>query len=361
MPTSLALLGAAFGPERRAWALGIFSAITGVAVVGGPVIGGAVTEGVAWQWIFWINVPIGLITIPLVVRRIGESRGSAAKLDLPGIALATAAALGLVWGLVRSGSAGWTSLEVVATLTAGVVLTIAFVGWELLADEPMLPMRLFASRAFSAGNTAIFFLFGSLSGAVFFTAQFMQIAQHHGPLNAGLRLLPWTATLFIVAPIAGKQIPRVGERPLAAGGLALQAIGMGWIALTAAPNVPYADLAVPLVVAGAGVSMAIPAIQNAVLGAVAPAQIGKASGTFNTMRQLGGVFGIAILAAVFTVTGGYTSAHGFSDGFTAAIALSAALSLAGALAGLALPTRRAAVDARPVVVSASRPVAATAS
>ncbi len=251
IPTALALLGAAYPPERRAWALGIFSAITGVAVLGGPVIGGAVTQGVAWQWIFWINVPIGLVTIPLVARRIGESRGSRSRLDVPGLALAAGAALGLVWGLVRSGSAGWTSAEVIGALVAGSVLTIMFVVWELRASEPMLPMRLFGSRAFSSGNAAIFFLWGSLSGAVFFTAQFLQTVQHHSPLDAGLRLLPWTATLFIVAPIAGKQIARVGDRPLAAAGLALQALGMGWVALTAAPNMPYAELAVPLMIAGA--------------------------------------------------------------------------------------------------------------
>jgi EmrB/QacA subfamily drug resistance transporter len=347
IPRALALLGAAFGPERRAWELGVFSAITGVAVLGGPVIGGAVTQGVAWQWIFWINVPIGLLTIPLIVRRMSESRGARAKLDLPGLTIAAGAALGLVYGLVRSGSAGWGSIEVVGALAAGVLLTIAFVAWELRAVEPMLPMRLFASRAFSYANAATFFLWGSLSGAVFFTAQFLQIVQHHRPLDAGMRLLPWTATLFIVAPIAGKQIARFGERPLAATGLALQAIGMGSIALTASPTVPYLELAVPLMIAGAGVSMAIPAIQNAVLGAVAPADIGKASGTSSMSRQLGGVFGIAILAAAFTATGGYAGTHAFSDGFTTAIGVSAALSLAGAVAGFVLPRRHAVSTTQP--------------
>jgi MFS family permease len=179
---------------------------------------------------------------------------------------------------------------------------------------------------------------------VFFTAQFLQIAQHHAPLNARLRLLHWTATLFIVAPIAGKQIARFDERPVAAGGLALQAIGMGWIALSASPDIPYAELAVALMIAGVGVSAAIPAIQNAGL-AVAPEDIGKASGTISVMRQLGGVFGIAIVAAAFTATGGYASPHAFSDGFTTAIALSAVISLAGAIARLALPRRRAASEA----------------
>jgi MFS family permease len=198
-------------------------------------------------------------------------------------------------------------------------------------------MRLFESRPFSAGNAAIFCLFAALAGAVFFMAQFLQTAQHHGPLDAGLRLLPWTATLFVVAPLTGSRIARVGERPFAVTGLTLQAVGMAWIALIASPDVAYWRLVAPLVIAGAGVSMTLPAIQNAVLGAVAPASIGQASGTFNMLRQLGGVFGIAVLVAVFSGFGGYASPQLFSDGFQAAIGASAALSLLGAVASLGLP------------------------
>jgi MFS family permease len=143
--------------------------------------------------------------------------------------------------------------------------------------------------------------------------------------------------LFVVAPLTGARIARVGERPFAVTGLLLQAIGMGWIALIAAPGVAYGRLVAPLVIAGAGVSMALPAIQNAVVGAVAPARLGQASGTFNTVRQFGGVFGIALLVAVFTGSGGYGSPQLFSDGFTAAITASARLSLLGAAAGLGLP------------------------
>jgi EmrB/QacA subfamily drug resistance transporter len=339
MPLALALLSNAFGAERRPWALGIFSGVTGLAVLGGPIVGGAITQGIAWQWIFWLNVPIGVVTIALVLTRIEESFGPRTAADIAGTALVTGAALAVVWGLMRGNTSGWTSAEVLCALVAGLLLAVAFVAWELRTKQPMLPMRLFSSRAFSSGNTAIFFMFASLSGTLFFMAQFLQTAQHHAPLDAGVRLLPWTATLFIVAPITGSRIGRVGERPFAAGGLLLQAIGMGWIALVATPHVGYAQLIPPLVIAGAGVSMAMPAIQNAVLGAVAPQQIGKASGVFNTMRQLGGVFGIAILVAVFGGAGSYASAQGFSEGFTAAVAVSAGLSLAGAAASIALPSR----------------------
>jgi EmrB/QacA subfamily drug resistance transporter len=339
MPLGMTLLSAAYAPEHRARALGIFSGITGLAVLGGPVIGGAITQGIAWQWIFWLNVPIGLATIPFVFRRVDESYGPrrSQSPDIAGLALVTGAALGLVWGLVRGNSAGWGSAEVIATLAVGVVLTVAFVIWERRTAEPMLPMRLFASRPFSSGNAGIFFMCTALYGAVFFMAQFLQIAQHDGPLDAGIRLLPWTATLFIVAPLVGARIRRVGERPFAVAGLLLQAAGMGWIALIAGPQVDYWRLVAPLVIAGCGVSMAMPALQNAVVSSVAAESIGKASGTFNMLRQLGGVFGIATLVAVFTGAGSYASAQTFSDGFAAAVGVAAALSLLGAVASLGLP------------------------
>ena len=340
MPLGLTLLSAAYPPERRARALGIFSGITGLAVLGGPVIGGAITQGIAWQWIFWINVPIGLLTIPVVLRRVDESHGPRTAPDVAGLTLVTGAALGLVWGLVRGNSAGWGSVEVIAALAVGALLAVAFVIWERRAAAPMLPMGLFASRPFSSGNATIFFLSAALYGAVFFMAQFLQTVQHHGPLDAGIRLLPWTATLFVVAPITGARISRVGERPFAVAGLLLQAAGMGWIALIAGPDVAYWRLVAPLAIAGCGVSMAMPAIQNAVVSSVAPASLGKASGAFNMMRQLGGVFGIATLVAVFTGAGSYGSAQLFSDGFTAALGVAAGLSLLGAIASLGLPALR---------------------
>ncbi len=353
-PLALALLSAAFPPERRAWALGIFSAVTGLAVLGGPVIGGAITQVIAWNWIFWLNVPIGLLTIVLALRRIEESFGPNSALDIRGLVLAAGAALGLVWGLVRGNPAGWGSVEVVGSLALGVLLMAGFVVWELRAREPMLPMHLFGSRGFSAGNAAVFCLFASLFAAVYFMAQFLQIALHDGPLDAGLRLLPWTATLFFVAPIAGRRIGHVGERPFIITGLFLQAVGMAWIALIAAPDLAYGQLVAPFIIAGAGVSMALPAAQSVVVSSVAPCHIGKASGAFTTMRQLGGAFGVAILVAVFAGAGSYHSPHAFSDGFTSAIAVAAGLSLAGAISALAIPGRRGAVVTAPVHAEAAQ-------
>jgi EmrB/QacA subfamily drug resistance transporter len=340
MPLGLTLISAAFPPERRGRAIGMYFAVTGLAVASGPVVGGAITQGLAWEWIFWVNVPLGIALVPLVLGRMRESRGPDGALDLGGLALVSAAAFGGVWGLVRGNGAGWGSFEVLAALALGVLLFAAFVRWELRVADPMLPMRFFRSRAFTAGNVSVFFSVAALFGAVFFLAQFFQTGLGYGPLGAGLRLLPWTVTLFFVAPVAGALVDRFGERPFMVGGLLLQGVGMGWIALAASVDVSYASLIAPLVIAGCGVSMSFPAAQNSAVGAVPPEAVGKASGTNSTMRELGGVFGIALLVAVFSGAGDYASASAFVDGFAPALGVAACLSFAGALVGLGLPGAR---------------------
>jgi EmrB/QacA subfamily drug resistance transporter len=344
----LALLSAAFPPEKRGTAIGLFSAVTGISVALGPLVGGAIVEGIDWEWIFWLNVPIGLTAIPLVLGRVEESYGGDTGLDLPGLGLISAAAFGIVWGLVRGNAAGWVSLEVVGALAAGVLLVGAFIARELRAREPMLPIRFFRSRAFSAGNAAIFFTFASLFGAVFFFAQMLQTALGYGPLDAGLRLLPWTITFITVAPVVGTLADRLGERPFMVGGLSLQALGMGWVALIADPGLTYSEFVIPSVVAGVGVSMAIPAAQNSVVGSFALEDVGKAAGANSMMRELGGVFGVAVAAAVFAGAGSFASADAFLDGFAPAIAVVAALSLAGAIVAIALPGRGQADETVPV-------------
>lgn len=339
MPLGLALLSEAFPAERRGAAIGIFSAITGLAVASGPLVGGAVVQGLNWEWIFWVNVPIGLLAIPFVLTRMRESHGPQTGLDIRGLALVTLGALGIVWGLVRGNQAGWGSAEVLVALASCVLLLAGFVAWELRAREPMLPMRFFRSRAFSAGNVAIFFTFASLFGTVFFYAQMLQTAIGYGPLGAGLRLLPYTATFMTVAPVAGALADRIGERPLLVGGLTLQAVGMAWLALIIKPDLAYSQMLAPFIIAGVGVSLAIPAAQNSVVGSVANEAIGKAAGVNSMMRELGGVFGIAVAVAVFAGTGGYASAQAFTDGFGPAIGVSAGLALAGALVALAMPRR----------------------
>ncbi len=340
MPLAMAILSGAFGRDQRARALGIFSGITGCALIVGPAIGGFITESLGWRWIFWINLPIGMIAIVLVLARLRESFGPVAALDIPGLLLVAFAALALVWSLLRGNAVGWASFEVTGALLAGLLFAVAFVLWELRAGAAMVPMRLFTARSFAAGVSASFLFYAAMYGVLFLLPQFLQISLGFGAFGAGLRLLPWTATLFLTAPIAGGIVSKVGERPLVVTGLLMQAVGLGWIAMIAAPSVSYLALVAPLVLAGVGVSMAMPAAQNAILSSVAVTEMGKASGVFNMARFLGGMFGIAALVATFSATGAADTAAHFSSGFAAAMMLASALSLAGALVGLVLPARQ---------------------
>jgi EmrB/QacA subfamily drug resistance transporter len=340
MPMALALLNAAFPPARRGWAIGIYGGVTALAAVAGPVLGGAVTQGLGWQWIFWLNVPVALAAVPLVLSRVGETAGPGGAVDLPGLVLVTAAALGLVWGLVRGNTVGWGSAEVIGTLAGGAVAAVAFAAWERRAARPMLPARLFHSPAFSAGNAAIFTINASLTGVIFLMPQFQQVVAGQDPLGAGLRLLPWGIAPFLVGPRAGALADRIGERVLVVTGALLQAAGVAWIAATAGPGTGYPALITPMTIIGAGFALAIPAVTRSVTSTVPPADIGTASGAFTTMRQLGGAFGVAIVGAAFAATGSYASPGAFSRGFTTAFAVAAGLALAGAATGTILPGLR---------------------
>lgn len=337
LPLSLTVVTGAFPPERRAAAIGALEGITGLAVVAGPVLGGVMAEELTWEWVFWINVPIAILAIPLVRAVVDESRGPDRTLDGVGLVLITAAAAGVVWGLVRGNEAGWTSPEIGLTLVGGAVLAAAFVVWERRAARPMLPLRFFRSRSFSVGAGAAFLLDASLFASVFFMAQFMQVSLGEDSLGAGLRLLPWTGTLFVTAPLAGALADRVGHRPVLAGGLLLQAVGIGWLALVADVGLSYTTMIAPLVVAGVGTSAGIPVSQAAIVGSVAEAEVGKAAGSNNMLQELGGAFGIAVAVAVFTAVGGYGTPGDFADGFGAALGVSAALAALGFVTSLGLP------------------------
>jgi EmrB/QacA subfamily drug resistance transporter len=352
---SLTLVSAAFPAGRRGAAVGILQGVLGLGLVAGPVLGGAIAGGLAWQWIFWINVPIAAVVLPLVLRHVGESRGGSGRLDLAGLVLVTAAAAALVWGLVRGDEAGWSSAGVIGALAGGAALALAFWARERRARAPMLPLELFSSRPFSAGNAATFAFGASVFIGVFLIAQFLQAVMGYSPLQAGLRLLPWTAGVFIIAPLGGKLADRIGERPLLVTGMSVTAAGYIWLAVMAGPGVSYATLVLPLLVMSVGGSLAMPPTATAVLRGVAPARLATASGANAMLRQFGGVLGVAVAVAVFAAAGSYSSAAAFARGFTPAMAAAAGFALGGALAGLAVPGRRAGGGAGP---ASSRPEAA---
>jgi EmrB/QacA subfamily drug resistance transporter len=339
LPLTLTILSDAFPKEKRGLALGAWSGIAGLAVASGPLVGGAVVDGISWQWIFWLNVPIGILLVPLALRFLRETYGPDSGLDLPGLALVSAGLLGLVWGLIHGNGDGWTSPQIVASLSLGAILTAAFVAWELRTPAPMLPMRFFRDRAFAAANGASLLMYFGMFGSIFLLTQFLQTVQGHSPLGAGLRVLPWTAMPMVVAPIAGALSDRIGGRPLMAVGLGLQAIGLGWLAAVSTPTVPYTQLVIPFILSGTGMAMFFAPVANVVLSAVRPEEEGKASGTNNAIREVGGVFGVAVLASVFASYGGYGTPQSFVDGLTPAIWVGAVVVGAGSLISLLIPRR----------------------
>ena len=338
-PLSLTILSAAVPRERRAVALGAWGGIAGLAIAIGPLVGGAISEGLAWQWIFWVNVPIGLVAIPLAWARLTETRGPSTRLDLAGLGLASGGLLAVVWGLVRANEQGWTSPEIVGSFAAGIALLVAFVVWEARSGEPMLPLRLFRSRSFTAANLVSMLMTFGMFGSIFLLAQFFQVVQGYSPFQAGLRTLPWTIMPVFVAPIAGLLSARTGTRPLLVIGMTLQAIALGWMSLIMTPTVDYGAIVPTFILAGIGMGLFFAPIANVVLSAVRPEEEGKASGANNAIRELGGVFGVAVLASIFSANGGYTSGQAFVDGLIPAMQVGAVVVAVGAVAAFGLGGR----------------------
>jgi EmrB/QacA subfamily drug resistance transporter len=352
-PLTLTILSAGVRKEQRGLALGIWGGIGGLAIALGPLVGGAIVGGVSWHWIFWVNVPIGLVLAPLAARYLEETHGPDAGLDLPGVALVSIGLLGVVWGLVRGNEHGWTSAGVVAPIVVGALLVVAFVFWELRAKAPMLPMAFFRDRTFTLTNVSSLLMFFGMFGSIFLLAQFFQTVQGYSPLQSGLRILPWTAMPIFIAPIAGALSDRIGGQRLMTAGLFLQAAGLFWIASVNSATVPYSDLVGPFMLSGAGMALFFAPVANVVLSSVRPEQEGKASGANNAIRELGGVFGVAVLAAVFAHVGGYESPEAFTSGTTAAVWIGGALVLLGAVAAAFIKPRRTRVAELPALAEAA--------
>jgi EmrB/QacA subfamily drug resistance transporter len=346
LPLTLTVLSDAVSEDERGLAIGIWSGISGLGVALGPLVGGLILNSGSWQLIFWLNVPIGLALTPLAFRRLGESHGPDRQLDIPGLLLAGGGLLGIVFGIVRGQESGWTSTSILASLITGAVLLAGFVAWELRAPAPMLPMRFFRSRAFNATNLASLAMFFGVFGSIFFLQQFFQTAQGLTPLQSGLRTLPWTLMPMFVAPLAGIFSDRIGARPLMVAGLALQAAAIGWIAAVVSPGVAYLTLVPAFVMGGVGMALVIAPSANAVLSSVPAELAGKASGAANAIRELGGVLGVAVLAAVFTAHGNYSSPASYVHGMSAALPIGAVILGLGAVAAAFIPGHRAAAAKR---------------
>lgn len=345
VPLTLTLITDAYPPERRGWAIGIWGGVGGLSGAIGPFLGGTVVQVLSWHWIFWINLPIGVALIPIALLRIRESHGPAPRLDVLGVALVTAGLFAITWAIIRTNTLGWASSEVAGTLMAGAVLLSTFVLWERRTAHPMLSLAMFRRPRVSAANGISFCLFAGLFGALFLMSQFLQTAQGATPLQAGCELLVWSATGLFVAPVAGRLADRYGNPPFIIAGMLMQTAGLGLLAIIAARHVSFLAMAPLLTIAGAGTAMVFPTVANEVMASVAPDETGIASGTNNALRELGGVFGVAVLASVFNRHGVYSSPDTFVTGFKSALWIAVGFSAVGI--PLALSLRRARVPAPP--------------
>ncbi|MFD5297012.1 MFS transporter [Streptomyces mutabilis] len=340
MPLTLTLLTAAVPAERRGMAYGIWGAVNGLAVASGPLVGGSLTEHISWQWIFWLNVPLGLALLPLARLRLAESHGTGAPLDVPGTLLASGGLFGIVYGLVRGPVDGWTGPVVLTSLFAGAALLVGFVLYSTRAKNPMLPMRLFRSRAFAGVNAASLLMFLGMFGSIFLLAQYMQGVLGYTPTEAGLRMLPWTGMPMLVAPIAGILSDRIGGRPVVAAGLFLQAAGLGYLASVVTADASYAVQLPGLIVSGIGMALFFAPASALVMSSVVAEEQGIASGANNALREVGGALGIAVMSSVFAARGSYDSAQSFVDGLRPAVAAGAVVVVLAGVAALLIPARR---------------------
>jgi EmrB/QacA subfamily drug resistance transporter len=358
-PLSLTILTAAFPPDRRGAIIGLWGGISGLGVAAGPLIGGAVTQGLSWHWVFWVNVPVGIAAVIGARVCLPETRGARVRLDIPGLALVSVGAAALIWALVTGSQKGWGDRQVVAALLLGAVATIGFLAWEARVAEPMIPLGMFRVRSFSAAVTGTFLMAAAIYSAAFLTSEFFQFGFGYSPLGAGLRFLPWTAAPLVVAPIAGAMSDRVGARALMVPGLLMQGAGFAWIVTLAGTHAQYPAYVPPFVLAGVGVSMAIPTASAAALNSLPQEALGKASAILNTLRQFGAVCGIAIVTAVFNSHGSLASPASVTQGYRPALATAAGFSILGAVAGLAIRGTRPA-PARPRKSEAPMPELAAA-
>lgn len=337
LPVSLTLAVQAVPPRRRPLAVGVWGGVNGLGIAMGPLAGGLVTQGLDWHWIFWINVPVGAVALPLALWALRESRGTPRPLDVPGTALVTGAVVAAVWAIVESAAGAGALPRSLAGLLLSGALFAAFLVRQRRAAHPLVPLRLYRVRGFMLSNVLALAMYFGVFGSIFFLAQFLQGPMGYSPLEAGLRTLPWTAAPMVAVPLASALVGRLGGGVLQAAGCLMQGTALVWLAVIARPGVPYGAMAGAMALAGVGMGLVFAANPATVIGSVAEEEHNVASGVNNTIREFGGALGIAVLTVVHT-----------QSGLRSAVLTGAAVVFAGALAGLAIgrtPARPASAPA----------------
>ena len=332
------MISEAFPVESRGRAIGIWGGVLGLGGVLGPILGAGIVQEFGWSWIFWINVPIAVALIPSGLRFITETFGARQPLDVLGLVLESTGFLAICWGLVQATAHPLGSTDVLAPIAVGLVLVAGFLLWEGRTPHPMLPLTIFRNSRFNVANAVSFCIYGSLTGSVFLMSQYFQIAQHHDPIGAALRFVPWPLPTIVVAPLAGSLAAKYGNQRFMAAGMTIQAVALAWFAAVAHADTPYLELCLPLVLSGIGIGLVFPTVSGEVVACVRPDQMGIASGTNATIRELGGVFGVALAALVFASPLAYVTTGAFVTGFVRAIWACVALTTVGAI--LAIPALR---------------------
>jgi EmrB/QacA subfamily drug resistance transporter len=346
LPLTLAMISEAFPPESRGRAIGIWGGVTGLGGVLGPILGAGMVQAFGWPWIFWINVPIAVALIPAALRFVTETYGARQPLDVLGVVIASLGFLAICWGLVQATNHALASAPVLVPVASGLVLAACFLFWERRTHHPVLPLSIFRNARFNVANAVGFCIYGSLCGAVFLTSQYFQIAQQQSPIAAALRFIPWPLPTIIVAPLVGSLAAKYGNQRFMAAGMTIQAGALAWFAAVAHADTPYVELCPPLVLSGIAIGMVFPAFSSEVVASVRHDQMGIASGTNATIRELGGVFGVALVGLVFASPLAYTTTSGFVTGFVHALWACVAFTAVGAVVavgGLRMPAASTAI------------------
>ncbi|GAA2583261.1 DHA2 family efflux MFS transporter permease subunit [Microbacterium binotii] len=342
LPLSLALLSGGVSVQRRPLAIGIWGGVSGLGVAVGPLVGGAVMEGWNWQAIFWLNVPVAIVAIPLALFALGNDRGERARIDVLGTLMSGVGVLALVHAIVRGNDDGWGSASVVGEIAVAAVLIAFFVVWQWRAKAPLMPLRLYRDRSFALTNVVGFaFSFGTF-GAVFLLIQYLQVVQGASPLEAALQTTPWTIAPMFVAPLAGVFSGRIGTRALMVAGLAFQAVALAWIATMLSTTLDYPSLIAPFLLAGIGMGLVFAPSATALLATLGLVDHAKASGVNSTLREIGVALGTAVMTAIFVGAGGQLLPDSYVDAARPAVYVGAAMLVIAAVAALWLPPGRSA-------------------
>jgi EmrB/QacA subfamily drug resistance transporter len=348
--TSLALIAQEFEPQERGTAFGIWGATTGFAVAVGPLVGGGLTDGLGWEWIFLVNVPIGLATAAITLLRVPDStRDPSARIDWAGLITFSAGLFCLVFALIRGNEDGWESAKIVTLLVTAALLLAVFVTVELRREQPMLDLRLFRKPAFTGAQIVAFSIHASMFSMFLYITLYMQNVLGYSPLETGLRFLPVSLLSFLAAPIAGKLAERFPVRAFLGAGLAL--VGLGLVLMSGIkPSDDWTTLLAGFILAGIGIGFINPPLATTAIGVVEPRRSGAASGINSTFRQVGTAVGIAGLGAILqsklshhvgaaslATDAGRTA---YIDAFNELLVVGAAVAFAGAALALVLVRRR---------------------